>query len=447
MRPQLTKKDLDPTQQAAITHLYEHDASILVAPTGEGKTVICLTAVAELLSAKELKRVIVACPPKVLPRWPEEQAKWKQLQGLNVTLLYGHPDKRKGRMELNPDAHVWVISLNNLEWLLNQNHGADGIIIDELSKAAGKQTQKLKNKKHSECFKWRVGMTATPVSQDFEKLQPMCRIIDNGVALGRNKQNYLEKYFISDYLGYNWELREGAAEQIMQRVAPMVFLIEDTKAQKLPALTEHILRFDMPLATREIYNKMKKDMVHGDVEAVNEAVKSGKLLQLASGFMYGKIEETGEEFIEPYDEMRGFQLGAWAVRQYGRRAVIYYEFEEHWQHIQDSLCHYVITQDNEQFKADHNFQFLVAQINSLSHGVDGLQAPEVNCSTVMFYHPFWSRDATEQAYGRVWRRGQTQPVDVWTLVCNHTLDDVALMRVDDRGEYMKMFEAHLKEEN
>jgi hypothetical protein len=43
---------------------------------------------------------------------------------------------------------------------------------------------------------------------------------------------------------------------------------------------------------------MKKHMVAGDVEAANEAVKSGKLRQIASGFMYRE------------DETPGFGLGA-----------------------------------------------------------------------------------------------------------------------------------------
>jgi SNF2 family DNA or RNA helicase len=56
----------------------------------------------------------------------------------------------------------------------------------------------------------------------------------------------------------------------------------------------------------------------------------------------------------------------------------------------------------------------------------------------------WSRDATEQAIGRVWRTGQTKEVNVTTLVCDDTLDDLVMQRVEDRGEWMKLFKKHLE---
>ena len=47
---------LKAAQQRAIDFIYNQDASILVAPTGAGKTVICLTAINELIKAGVIKR-------------------------------------------------------------------------------------------------------------------------------------------------------------------------------------------------------------------------------------------------------------------------------------------------------------------------------------------------------------------------------------------------------
>ena len=41
----LAKAELSDEQRRAIAHLFEYDEAILVAPTGVGKTVICLTAI------------------------------------------------------------------------------------------------------------------------------------------------------------------------------------------------------------------------------------------------------------------------------------------------------------------------------------------------------------------------------------------------------------------
>ena len=404
-------------QEDAISRLYEHNATILVAATGVGKTVICQTAIKEL-QGNFVTKAIVAAPAKVVENsvWFNEAAKWEHLCHLKVCELKGDAVARTEL--LKQDADVIVVSLNNLDWLLQQDHGADGIIVDELSKAAGKQTAKLKSKKWGGCFKWRVGMTATPVSQNFEKLYPMCRIIDGGAALGTNKSKYLSNYFYSDYMGYNWTLKDGAEVEITKKIASLVYLVDDNKADTLPELTETLIRFDMPATTREVYNEMKKHMVVGDVEAANEAVKSGKLRQIASGFMYE------DEEVHHLDGARVTAATKWCGALGGKPGLIFYEFVEHGHRLSNFV----------------GSNIKLAQINSMSHGVDGLQH---QFADLLFYHPVWSRDAYEQAIGRVWRQGQEKPVSVTTLVCNDTLDDVVLARVDGRGEWMKLFKQHL----
>lgn len=415
-------RSLTADQEKAVDRLFEHDATVLVADTGVGKTVIGLSAIKELIYGGHATKVIVAAPPKVLTNrvWPNEVEKWSHLKGLNVLQIEGTAVERLELLK-HPTLvpHVLMISLNNLDWLLDQDHGADGIIIDELSKAAGKQTKGLKSKKRAGMLKWRCGMTATPVSQNFEKFWAMCRVIDNGAALGTNKRRYLEEYFYSDYQGYNWTLKDGADEKIMEKVASLVHLVDDDKVKSLPPLRETLLRFDLSDNTRAKYEEMKKDMVVDDIEAANQAVKSGKLRQLASGFVY---TSDGEAIL--------FSLGRlhaalrWAHALQGRPGLVFYEFVEQstWA---DALP------DNITF----------AQINSMSHGVEGLQH---QFADVLFIQPVWSRDQYKQAVGRVWRQGQTEPVTVTTLMANDTLDDVVVARVEGNAKWFEMFKQHMK---
>jgi len=411
---------LNTKQQTAISRLYSEDYTLLVAPTGAGKTVICLTAIKELIDAGVLNRVIVAAPAKVVENnvWGKEVEKWEHLKGLRVTSLTGSSVKRFVHLDMG-GMNVIIISLNNLEWLLNTKHGCDGIIIDELSKAAGKQTAGMRSKKKADCFKWRVGMTATPVSQNFEKLYSMCRIL-SPKYLGTNKQKYLDQYFYSDYQGYNWTLRDGADELIAAKIAPLVHLVEDTKANDLPPCREHVITFDMPDDTRVVYNDMKKHMIAGDVEAANEAVKSGKLRQIASGFMY-----EDDDKVVYLDRSRVDAMRSWADALDGNTGIIFYEFVEQGKQL------VLTTPDNVR----------CVQIQSMSHGVDGLQHEYAD---LLFLQPPWSRDNKEQAIGRVWRTGQTEEVNVTTLVCNDTLDELVMSRVEDRGEWMKLFKQHLE---
>jgi len=411
-----SKTSLTEPQTQAVDRLYETDATILVAPTGEGKTIICLSAIKDLLISGVLSRVVIACPPKVVPVWGREAAKWSHTEGLEIVELVGDPDQR-----------------------VNLMTGADGIVIDELSKAAGKQTAGLRTKSRGGCFTWRVGLTATPVSQDFQKLYGLCRIIDGGAVLGKNKDKFLRQYFIPDYFGHNWELREGADAEIMFQVAPLVHLIEDKKADKLPPLNKATRWFLMGEPTREAYDQMRATMEVGDIDAANAAVQSGKLRQLASGFLY---DDKGAAHV--FDTHRVETAVEWLVDLGDRPGIIFYEYVAQAEMFMDLLgsgvqhqyapCHTPL----EFMSSDHGL--LIAQINSLSHGVEGLQ---YLCHDVLFLHPFWSRDAQEQAIGRVWRTGQTEPVTVTTLMCTDSLDEVVAARVAGREEWMELFEKHI----
>lgn len=430
----LSRSSLKPKQEAAVGRLFEHDQTILVAPTGEGKTVICLTAINDLIEAGAVTKVIVACPAKVVGVWGKELTKWSHLSKLTAVTLSGGPLDRTRTREMNPTADILVVSLNNLESLLLENHGADGVIIDELSKAAGKQTAKLKSKKYAARIKWRVGMTATPVSQSFEKLFAMVRIVDGGQALGTSKARYLETYFNSDYMGYNFTLRDGADEQIMEKVAGLVHLIEDTKHETLPAITYTTTNFLMPADTRSKYDDMKKHMVAEDIEAANAAVQSGKLRQIASGFLYGE-----DDTVEVFDDARFRQAKDWASRLGQRKGIIFYEYVKQYEAL-SALPN--STSEVATFIGSPSAKLLIAQINSLSHGVDGLQDV---CHQALFYQPVWSRDAMEQAVGRLWRTGQRWPVTITTLSCDKTLDALVTSRVEGNAKWIQMFREHLTE--
>jgi SNF2 family DNA or RNA helicase len=415
-------KQMTSDQIKAVDRLFEYDHTILVGGTGVGKTVIALTAINEMIEEKYLSKVIVAAPAKVIEKmiWLDEAAKWEHLWSMRIIQLEGTSQQRIKTL-LSSEAEIVLVSLNNLDWLLKQEHGCNGIVIDELSKATGKWTKSLKSKKLCDKLFWRCGMTATPVSQSYEKIFSMARIIDGGKALGTNKHRYLQDHFYSDYQGYNWTLKGYADAVITDKIGSLVHLIKDNKVQVLPTKREEVIKFDMPAGTREIYNEMKKHLVADDVEAANEAVKSGKLRQIASGFMYG---ENGKVSVH-LDTKRTETVMDWCAELQDKPGLIFYEFVEQGDQLKR------LTPDN----------ITLAQVQSMSHGIDGLQH---EFADVLFVQPAWSRDIAEQAVGRVWRQGQEKPVTITTLVCNDTLDELVMARVEDRGKWMELFRQHLE---
>jgi len=426
----LSESCLTPEQNAAIDFIYERDASILVAPTGEGKSVICLTAIAERKG-----QTLIVCPPKVVPVHAKEAVKWDHLSHLKIVEVVGTPTGRSLLFNSNPDADVYVVSLNNLDWLLGCSlpPSINGVVIDELSVAAGKMTAKLRHKKWIERITWRVGLTATPVAQDFLKLFNMTRLIAGTKVFGNNEEKYRLTYFSPDHSGHKWTIRDGAAEVIMDKIMPYIHLIEDRKAEKLPTLTERIVPFNMPAQTREVYEEMARDMLiqSKDVEAANEAVKSGKLRQIGSGFVYDRDEVIRFDYARQAAFLREIDSDPAPV-------LVFYEFEAQKAEIKwagESVAFSMQEYD------PHEHKVLAVQIRSLSHGVDGLQH---KFRRVLFYMPVWSRDAYQQARDRVWRQGQKNPVDVAVLVCHDSIDQLTLGRVEDRAQWMKTFTDYLR---
>ncbi len=446
-----TSLTLTSEQEDAVTFLYENDSSILIAPTGCGKTAVALHAMNEFFEYTTATGFIIAAPASVIHNWPKEAKKW----GLTfpIYVLDGPPKTRQAILEgvdwLQP--FVLVVSLNNLTWLLAQNHNCEGIIIDELSKATGKQTAKLKNKPQDR-LEIRIGMTATPVAESFENLYAMCRIIDKGATFGRSKERYMTKYFFpTDYKGYNWELRHGADKEIMGKIKDMVHVIPYNKEDHMEPVMYETIHVKMSDMARKAYDTMRRDMLleAEDIVAPNAAVMSSKLRQIASGFIIG---EEGE--IHEFDFGRDWYAEQWAHNLFNiehKKGIILYEYDHQRKQLEhiflDSAVYLYGGQDKEsiigEFKTNPEVSFLVAQYQTMSHGVDGLQHV---CSDLLFYQPIWSRDSTEQAEGRIHRQGQKNQVTITTIVCEDSIDEVVMERVEGKGTHMKAFMTHLKGE-
>lgn len=427
---------LTPKQSTLVDQIVAKDQAVIIAPTGSGKTTTLLHVI-----LKRSIRFIVACPPKVINTWQKEIKKW----GLHLTItpLVGNPQRRLKLLGTTPD--ILVVSLNNLDWLLAQNHGCSGIVVDELSKAAGRQTRALKTKK-TQSITIRYGMTATPVSENFEKLFGMYRIIDQGKALGTRKDSYMNKYFYAlDFKGYNMQLRQGMDKEIMKLISPITVSLDYKKHEELPPKQEHEIVFDLPEKTRQAYLELKKEMLlENDTQtaiASNAAVLTSKLRQLSSGFILD-IDKTPLV----YDTKRA-EVAAKFIKDHTRILVIYeydYQREQLAKALHDTPVGFVYGDGDEaeiSWFMTGEVDILIAQKKTLSHGVDGLQN---SCSNILFYQPIWSKDENDQIIGRIWRQGQTEETNVYYLIAEDTLDDAVLARIEDKGRWMNLFMEHLK---
>ena len=61
-----------------------------------------------------------------------------------------------------------------------------------------------------------------------------------------------------------------------------------------------------------------------------------------------------------------------------------------------------------------------------------------------WFSPTYSRELYDQMNARLFRRGQTDPVQVYRLLCNNSIDDAVVETLRNRGEDQQALLAALR---
>jgi len=294
-------------QKKAVKFLLQHAAGALFLDPGLGKTSIVLAAIKVLIKKELIGKVLLVAPLRVCYSvWPNEVEKWKDFHGIRVQILHG-PKKAEN---LEKDADIYVINPEGLDWLLQTRKvrspngktkvsidirrwkrlGFDTLVIDELSKFKNTNTIRFKSMKLVlRTFSRRWGLTGSPASNGLMNLFGQCFMLDEGRSLGRYITHYRMEYFNQGYDGFTWTLKEGADEQIYERLRPLVLRIGDDVLD-MPDRVENNIIVDLPPKVMKVYQQMEEDLIakldDDTVTAATAAVASMKCRQIACGGVY-----------------------------------------------------------------------------------------------------------------------------------------------------------------
>ena len=427
-------------QQQAITALYEGNR-LLVSPMGGGKTIIAASAISELLDDGYLSRVLIVSTPKIVRTvWAQEFAKWQHTAHIDIQSATGTPAQRLA--VFNSDAKVIALSFDNLPWAKESGLLAqfDGLLIDETTKlktSGGAQFKALRP--YLKRYKWRAGLTGTPVSENFESLYAQIMLIDAGAALGTRKDTFMRRYFLPiDPKGYRWELLPGADKEILKQIAPLVHVTPDYRAS-LPPISYENTPLTMPPELTSYYDAMARDMATEDAHAVTSAVLVQKLQQIASGFIY--LPDGSPRLLDNYRIDALLQL----LQRLPRKVIIVYWYKEDLARLKTALptaqelTPRNLEQQTQRWNAGE-IDYLLIHPRSAGHG---LQLEKGGCNLVWFT-PQWSNDLWQQTNARIWRQGQTRPVKIYSLCARGTIERFIAQRITDKQEFMEIFNQHLR---
>lgn len=423
---------LRPYQEDAADFIYEHDRALVLAPVGAGKTALTLTAMSDAIQNRVASRFLVLAPKRVCTDvWPVEARKWAP--SLRVEVAVGSPAARA--KALYSPADVVVLNYDNLQWLAEQGlKGFDAVVFDELTRLkdpSGKRFKALHKAIASINIRW--GLTGSFTSNGLEDCFGQCKIVDEAL-LGRSKGAFLQQYFVCTNRDYgDWAPRKGALEQVMARIKPATYVLDpgDYK-DTLPELHTVELRCDME--HRAPYEKMKKDFVvqFGDAQAIaaNAAVVTGKLQQMASGFVY-----YSESTPDP-DRPGKFKTTQTPIWFSDHKFDLLYELLEENQHANT-----IIVYNFQEELAELKRQYPRAKTIDAPGVIDAWNAGEVELllihpksaghglnlqhggNRMVFLSLPWSLELFEQTVGRLHRSGQRHDVWCYVLLANKTVDE------------------------
>lgn len=425
----LDKSLLTLEQQAAITRLFEHDQTLLVAGLGFGKAVVGLTALQELLDADAFRRVLVLAPLRVATStWASEVHKWSHLRPELVAIACGGEQARHAAIE--SCKPIVVINFESAVQLIEEA-GADyfdAMLIDELTKLKATGGALFKTlRRWVKKLKWRAGMTATPVAEFGGDIYGQALLLDDGKALGTRKDAFMQEFFTPlDFKGYNWALRPGADKRIAARLSGLLYRADDTGyLDSLPELVDRLIAVPLTSEARYVYNTLQKESIFEAVVAPNEAVKAGKLAQIAAGGLYMNDDDERTLYWEDEDRTR-MKVLVELVRELNTPVIITYTYgfqlDELVQQWPDAPVlggkGRATAKDLEAFNRG-GVPVLIGHPKSMGMGLN-LQGA---CHTLIHLSPLYSADMYKQTVGRIHRRGQTQPCTRISLYSPDTVED------------------------
>jgi SNF2 family DNA or RNA helicase len=394
---------------------------MILAPVGAGKTAITLTAMQAMLDGGYATRFLVLAPKRVCTDvWPVEQKLWAHQMSLSVCV--GSIKQRLA--SLNSSAQVVVTNYDNLQWLAKQTLDFDAVVFDELTRLKNPSGARFKAlHKVLDCpIRW--GLTGSFTSNGLEDVFGQCKIVDQSL-LGRSKGAFQQQYFVLINKEYGeWAPRVGSLEKVMAVIKPATFVLE-AGDYTLPSLNIVPVMCAMDLTH---YNKMKKDFVvefpTAKAVALNAGVVTGKLQQMASGFVYdanSSIWFSSHKF-DRLDELLAENQRA--------NTIIAYTYQEE---LAELKRRYPKAQTLDDTKAIERWnagkiEMLLVHPKSAGHG---LNLQHGGCNMVFLSLP-WSLELYEQTIGRLHRSGQKNAVWVYVMTTLKTVDERIYAALQDK---------------
>lgn len=430
-----------PYQAYCIERLLTDTALGLYLDMGLGKTVITLTAIADLeYNRFQVSRALVIAPKKVAEAtWQREASKWDHLRHLRFSTILGSEARRI--RALNTPADVWVINRENIPWLVEYCRNAwpfDMVVIDESSSFKNHKAKRFKALTWVRKYILRiVELTGTPAPNGLLDLWAQIYLLDGGQRLGKRITQFRERYFDPDQRGrdmvYSYKPKDGAGHVIRQLIGDICVSMKAEDYITLPDCTYDDIPVVLDARAKQAYARLEREMLlqvdESTIDAGSAAVLTNKLLQLCNGAVYDEQRHAVEihrckidAFLETVEALGG------------QSVLVFYNFQHDLERIEAALSgsglrvRRLTGPDEEAAWNNREIDILLAHPASCAYGLNLQQGG----NHVIWFGLNWSLELYQQANKRLHRQGQASKVIVHHLVVTGGVDEDVIAALNDK---------------
>jgi SNF2 family DNA or RNA helicase len=458
------KSELRPYQTRVVDYLYENPEAFCVLKMGAGKTASTLTAISDLIDDGEIRHALIVAPKRVANMvWPDEIQGWEHLCDLQYAVLNGTPSQRLALLDKTEQRHVTIIGIDNIQWLItaiekwpDDHFIFDCLVIDETSKLKSPTSKRAKAlAKVAHRFRNRWGLTGTPRPNSMTDLFNPVKILTDSRLWGRSFYKWQAENFYKDphdFHGYKWLIHQHREAVLLADAATISIALEEGEMPGLPELSIIYDKVVLPADAREAYDDMEAKLLaelsEADILAASAAVATGKLAQIANGFVY---DEAGAAGVHDLHEEKSQWLADLIEELDGEPLLVVYQYQEDLAMIRrlcgDDLPY--LGSGVSDVKAARYVELwnrgelpvLAMHPASAGHGLN-LQH---GGSRMAWIAPTWSPEMWDQTLARLHRPGQEAHVMVHVCMAEDTVDQLKQSRVLGKLSAQAAFEQYLAE--
>ena len=323
----------------------------------------------------------------------------------------------------------------------------DMIVIDELSSFKSYQARRFRAlMKARPLAKRVVGLTGTPSANGLMDLWAEFRLLDMGKRLGRFITHYREELFLPDkrnqQMVFSYKPRPGAEDEIYQRIGDITISMRSADYLKLPELVETQSMVKLSAKERKTYDAMRAEMVttigEQEIDAMNAAALSNKLLQMASGAVYdedGKALHMHDRKLDALEDL--------VESANGRPVLVAYWYKHDAERIKERMPVREIrsSRDIRDWNAG---KIPVALIHPAGAG-HGLNLQDGG-SMLIWFSLTWSLELYQQTNARLWRQGQKHTVTIHYLVMKDSIDESVMAALSRKDKVQEALMSAVKAE-